>query len=92
MTAVAPIAIVYIVLWILLPWGPSTYVEIPCKKLYRSLKNRKLAGVCGGFGEYVNIDPTTIRIIYVIFAFITCVFPALIIYVISSVIIPEKIR
>ncbi len=32
------------------------------KRLYRSRSNRVLGGVCGGFGEYFNIDPTIIRL------------------------------
>ena len=39
------------------------------KKLYKSLKDRKIAGVCGGIAEYLNIDSNVIRIIWVIFAF-----------------------
>lgn len=36
------------------------------KKLYKSTRNRKLAGVCGGLGEYFNIDPTIVRLILVV--------------------------
>lgn len=32
------------------------------KKLYRSRKNYMIAGICGGLGEYFNIDPTLIRL------------------------------
>ena len=32
------------------------------KRLYRSVTNRKICGVCGGLGEYFNIDPTLIRL------------------------------
>ena len=39
------------------------------KKLYKSLKDRKIAGVCGGIAEYLNIDSNVIRIIWVVFAF-----------------------
>ena len=39
------------------------------KKLYKSLKDRKIAGVCGGIAEYFDIDSNVIRIIWVIFAF-----------------------
>jgi phage shock protein C len=35
------------------------------KKLYRSRKNRKLAGVCGGIGEYFDLDPTLVRLIWI---------------------------
>ena len=37
------------------------------KKLYRSRSNRKIAGVCGGLGEYFDIDPTLIRLAVVFF-------------------------
>ena len=36
------------------------------KRLYRSRNNRWLAGVCGGIGEYFNIDPVIIRVLAVI--------------------------
>lgn len=36
------------------------------KRLFRSTKNRMIAGVCGGIGEYLNIDPTIIRLLFVI--------------------------
>ena len=37
------------------------------KKLYRSRTNKMLCGVCGGIGEYFNIDPTLIRLLFVLF-------------------------
>lgn len=36
------------------------------KKLYRSEKDRKIAGVCGGLGEYFNVDPVIFRVVFVI--------------------------
>jgi len=36
------------------------------KRLYRSRTNRWIAGVCGGIGEYLNIDPVIIRILAII--------------------------
>ena len=38
------------------------------KQLYRSDTNKILFGVCGGLGEYFNIDPTIIRLLWVVFA------------------------
>lgn len=38
------------------------------KQLYKSATNRKICGVCGGIGEYFNVDPTLIRIIWAILA------------------------
>ena len=37
------------------------------KKLFRSRTNRKIAGVCAGLGDYFNIDPTIVRILFLIF-------------------------
>jgi phage shock protein C len=36
------------------------------RKLYRSQTNRMVAGVCGGLAEYFNVDPTLIRILFVV--------------------------
>lgn len=36
------------------------------KKFYRSSYDKKIAGVCGGLGQYFNIDPTLIRIIFLV--------------------------
>ena len=36
------------------------------RRLYRSRRNRVLAGVCGGIGEYFNIDPVIVRILAIV--------------------------
>lgn len=36
------------------------------KKLYRSRSDRYIGGVCGGIGEYLNIDPVIIRILFIL--------------------------
>lgn len=38
------------------------------KKLYRSLTDKKICGVCGGLGEYLNVDPTILRLLWVLVA------------------------
>ena len=38
----------------------------PYKRLHRSRKNKVLAGVCGGIGEYFNIDPVIVRILAIV--------------------------
>lgn len=58
------------------------------KKLYRSQTNRKIAGVCGGIGEYLNLDPTVIRLIWVLLVF--CAGTGLLAYLIAALIIPEN--
>jgi phage shock protein C len=41
------------------------------KKLYRSVTDKKIAGICGGLGEYLNVDPTMMRILFVAGFFLT---------------------
>ena len=57
------------------------------KKLFKSATNRMIFGVCGGIGEYFNIDPTIIRLIAVVFA---CFGGAgLLAYIVAAIVIPE---
>jgi phage shock protein C len=58
------------------------------KRLYRSKKERMLGGVCGGLGEYFRLDPTFIRLIFIVVWFLTGFIPMLIIYIILWLLIP----
>ena len=42
-------------------------ISKPPKRLYRSRKEKVIAGVCGGLAEYFGVDPTLIRLIFVLF-------------------------
>jgi phage shock protein C len=57
------------------------------KKLYRSTNDRMIGGVCGGLGEYLGIDPTVIRLIYVIIALTGGA--GVLIYLIMLLVVPE---
>jgi len=60
-------------------------IKMNSKRLYRSRNNRWIAGVCGGIGEYLNIDPTIIRILAVVipgFGWVA--------YLILAIIIPSE--
>ena len=57
------------------------------KRLYKSLTNRKLCGVCGGIGEYLNVDPTVIRLLWILFGF--CIGCGVLAYIIAAIIMPE---
>jgi phage shock protein C len=37
------------------------------KKLYRSNRNKMICGVCAGIGDYINLDPTVVRLLWIIF-------------------------
>ncbi len=58
------------------------------KKLYRSFSNKKLCGVCGGLGEYFDIDPTLVRLLWVLFA--VCGGAGLLAYIICAIIMPQQ--
>jgi phage shock protein C len=57
-------------------------------RLYRSRNNRMLFGVCGGIGKYYNIDPTIIRILWVLFSLIFLI--GFLAYIIAAFVIPEE--
>ena len=59
------------------------------RKLRRSRNQKMLAGVLGGLSEYLNVDVTIVRLIYVLIAAFTAVFPLLIIYIIAIFVMPE---
>ena len=58
------------------------------KQLTRSTTDRMLAGVCAGLGEYLNIDPTVVRLLFVLGFFLSGG-GVLIAYLIMAVIVPE---
>jgi phage shock protein PspC (stress-responsive transcriptional regulator) len=60
------------------------------KRLYLSSADKKIAGVCGGMAEYMEVDPTIVRLFTVVLAIVTAVFPVLIGYLLGWMIIPHK--
>ena len=57
------------------------------KKLYRNTGNKMIAGVCSGVAEYVNIDPTVVRLIW---ALVGLTGAGILAYLVAALIIPEK--
>lgn len=57
------------------------------KRLYRSSTNKMLCGVCQGVSEYLNIDPTVIRLLWVIFGFMGF---GILAYIVAAIIMPVK--
>jgi len=60
------------------------------KKLYRSSTNKVLKGIIGGFGEYFNIDPILLRVIFIFFVLATGIIPGIATYVIALFIVPKR--
>lgn len=58
------------------------------KRLYRSVKDRKIAGVAGGLAEYLGVDPSLIRILWVIFTLFGG--SGIVVYIVGAIIIPEN--
>lgn len=58
------------------------------KKLYKSINDRKLCGVCGGIAEYFGIDSTLVRLIFVIVGLVSAG-TALLFYLIAAVVMPD---
>ncbi|MDD2614233.1 MAG: PspC domain-containing protein [Methanosarcina sp.] len=58
-------------------------------KLYRSKKNRIIAGVCGGIGEHFNIDPTLVRLLWLLISVMSAG-SGVVAYIIAWIIIPEE--
>lgn len=58
------------------------------KKLYRSIDDKKIAGVCGGLGEYFDIDPTIIRLALV--ALVLAGGSGVLAYILAWIIVPEQ--
>jgi len=60
------------------------------KKLYRSETNKIFGGVIGGLGEYLEIDPTLLRLCWVVILVLTGIVPGIIAYLIALFVVPKK--
>ena len=60
------------------------------KRLYLSSKDKKLAGVCGGIGEYFGVDSTLIRLAWIVLTILTAIIPGIIGYIIAAMVIPSE--
>ena len=57
------------------------------KRLKRS-QDHIIAGVCGGMADYLNVDPTLIRVLYVILSIVSTGFPGVLVYIICGAVMP----
>jgi len=58
------------------------------KRVYRSKKNKMLAGVCGGIAEYFEVDPVIVRLLLVLLVLMG--FAGIILYLVAWLLIPEN--
>jgi phage shock protein C len=69
------------------PTGQGELHQIQRKLLMRDLQNKKIAGVCAGFGRYLDADPVMIRVIWLALAFGTGI--GFIAYLIAWIVMPK---
>ena len=62
-------------------------MDMQNKRLAKSRNDRKLCGVCGGFAEYLNLDPTVVRLIWVLLAIAAG--SGVLAYIVAALIMPE---
>ncbi len=60
----------------------------PAKRLTRSAKHKMIAGVCGGLAEYFAMDPTVVRIAYVLISILSAAFPGILAYIVLMFVMP----
>ena len=60
------------------------------RKLHRRRDLEKLAGVCAGLGDYLDLDPTLVRVVFAVATFFTGMLPGVILYAILALVIPAR--
>jgi len=63
---------------------------VAAKKLYRSLNQKMMAGVCGGVAEYFDVDVSIVRLIFIAIALASALFPMFIFYIVAWIVIPVQ--
>ena len=59
------------------------------KKLYRSLTDKQLTGLCGGIADYIGVDSSVVRLLWIAVTVLTGFMPGLIGYVVASMVVPK---
>ncbi|HSL17263.1 MAG TPA: PspC domain-containing protein [Methylomirabilota bacterium] len=58
--------------------------------LRRSRSNRIIAGVCGGFAEWLGWSPTTVRVLFVVISILSVAFPGILVYLVLWLVMPKE--
>lgn len=59
--------------------------------LQRSRTHRIIAGVCGGFADWLGWSPTTVRVLFVVVSILSVAFPGILVYLILWLVMPQEI-
>ena len=82
----------YLVAWLVMPEGEATGVTTPVHgpRLVRSTTNRRIGGVCGGLAEYLRVDATPVRLLWLLLTILPgAIVGGVVVYVAAWVIIPK---
>jgi phage shock protein C len=60
------------------------------KKLYRSMSQKMIGGVCAGLAEYMDLDVSVVRLVFIALVLMTAIFPMVLFYVIAWIVVPFK--
>ena len=60
------------------------------KRLYRSRTESKISGVLGGISEYFDVDPTVVRLIFLLLTVFTGFIPGIVFYIVAALIMPVR--
>ena len=92
-TGIIPLILAYFIATLIIPIDKGSIpIQKKYPKLYRSYKDRKIAGICGGIGEITKLDPVFLRLLFLFLCVITGIVPLLLAYLIGWIIIPEHPR
>lgn len=64
----------------------------PRRRLVRSSRYKMIAGVCGGIAEYFDLDPTIVRVAYVLVSILSVAFPGILAYIVLMFVMPPPDR
>jgi phage shock protein C len=64
-------------------------METSGRPLHRSRRHRIVAGVCGGFADWLGWDPTLVRVLYVAVSICSAAFPGILVYLVLWIVMPQ---
>ncbi len=67
-------------------------MDLRGRKLYRTITDKRLAGVCSGLGSFFELDPVLVRLAWVFGTAVTGVVPGILAYGVAWLIVPEEPR